>query len=223
MIISHPTAALDDPPRLLLSSTFVQISPPSIPAVFSQSVKRPPSEYVSPSSSLLLYNPSINHWHCVSTSCHLNRTCTMLRHQSLKLSLHYRPPCRSTSTKMPCGPSRISLKKERRPTHTMGLTSRPPTEGITLRVASRIGSVGANAKTQGNALKSRLGYHVIGMRTMYKTVKIENKGRRTSDSRCAPAASSTCALAGPALAAMPAASTAPANATAPLVRLLPRS
>ena len=52
--------------------------------------------------------------------------------------------------RMPCGPSRISLKKLSSATHTMGDTSTPPTGGIARRVGPSTGSVGLNASDHGS-------------------------------------------------------------------------
>lgn len=81
------------------------------------------------------------------------------------------------------------MKKLIRPTHTIGVTSTPPTNGMTLRVAFKTGSVGAYAMTQGNFVPSMDGYHVIGMRIMYKNVNTLNNGRRNVSRLCAVVAS----------------------------------
>ena len=62
--------------------------------------------------------------------------------------------CRSISTRIPWGPSRISLKNERSATHTIGDTSTPARGGITLRVAASSGSVGVKVSDHGNCLPS---------------------------------------------------------------------
>lgn len=51
---------------------------------------------------------------------------------------------------MPCGPSRISLKKLNSATQMMGDTSTPPTGGIARRVGPSTGSVGLNASDHGS-------------------------------------------------------------------------
>ncbi len=55
--------------------------------------------------------------------------------------------------KSPCGPRRISLKKEMMATHTMGVMSTPATGGITWRVTLRMGSVGHAAMFHGGSLR----------------------------------------------------------------------
>lgn len=67
-----------------------------------------------------------------------------------------KPPLRWTMVRSPCGPSRISEKKEMIATHTIGVMSTPATGGMNLRVPLRIVSVGHAAMLYGKAFRSYL-------------------------------------------------------------------
>mmetsp|Transcript_43787 Transcript_43787/g.111902 ORF Transcript_43787/g.111902 Transcript_43787/m.111902 type:complete len:207 (-) Transcript_43787:69-689(-) len=83
--------------------------------------------------------------------------------------------------KIPCGPSKISLKKLMMATHTMGDTSTPNWGGTTLRVATSSHSVGKNTAAQGSLEPSICGYQVVTIRTTISSVPTANKGPRIAD------------------------------------------
>merc|ERR1740117_2664596 len=75
---------------------------------------------------------------------------------------------------------RISERKERKATHTMGLMSTPATGGMRRRVGLRMGSVGQAAMFHGSTLRSYLGNQERTTRKRKSTVKIESSGPTTA-------------------------------------------
>lgn len=86
---------------------------------------------------------------------------------------------------MPCGPVRTSLKKDSRPTHTIGLTSNPLNGLMTFLVGPNTLSVLLNATDHGNSSPDSSGLHVITMRTIMSSVYTVSVGLRTNISVCA--------------------------------------
>mmetsp|Transcript_3958 Transcript_3958/g.11374 ORF Transcript_3958/g.11374 Transcript_3958/m.11374 type:complete len:301 (+) Transcript_3958:60-962(+) len=87
--------------------------------------------------------------------------------------------------RMPCGPVRISLTKDRRATHTMGLTSSPLNGLITFLVGSSTPSVLLNAMDHGKSSRDSSGLHVITMRTIMSSVYTVSVGFRRNIMVCA--------------------------------------
>jgi len=82
--------------------------------------------------------------------------------------------------RMPCGPHRISLKKLRSETQTIGLISTPATGGISLRVGLSSGSVGMATMFHGGSLRSYVGNHERTTRSKKKMVPMDRRGLSTS-------------------------------------------
>jgi hypothetical protein len=91
---------------------------------------------------------------------------------------------RDRSTRIPCGPIRISWTKVDIATHTIGDISTPPTGLIISRVARNKGSVGTARNIQGAFFRSVCGYHVRTMRITMTTVKTFRTGPQRNIPAC---------------------------------------